>query len=223
MASNLLDVARQESKPIDEEKLRFISSKCDVWDHFKISKEQFNSLPDSDQTAMLKKFYRELEPVYFGQTASTSVDSGISDSIRNASKVTMTNVIENDNGKAQMSITVERDQEKRSITNLWKNYGYFGPQVCDISIEKVNLPENTIFYINQGYFCGVKDNKKIYYCDVFILEQMTPLLDQPKTIDDYVPKENEVKILRSNYNTSTEDYLGLEYCVAYLTVRNDLE
>ena len=61
------------------------------------------------------------------------------------------------------------------------------------------------------------------YCDVFILEQMTPLLDQPKTIDDYVPKENEVKILRSNYNTSTEDYLGLEYCVAYLTVRNDLE
>ena len=56
MASNLLDVVRQESKPIDEEKLRFISSKCDVWDHFKISKEQFNSLPDSDQTTMLKMF-----------------------------------------------------------------------------------------------------------------------------------------------------------------------
>ena len=152
MASNLLDVVRQESKPIDEEKLRFISSKCDVWDHFKISKEQFNSLSDSDQTAMLKKFYRELEPVYFGQTASTSVDSGISDSIRNASKVTMTNVIENNNGKAQMSMTVDRDQEKRSITNLWKNYGYFSPQVCDISIEKVNLPENTIFLYKSGLF-----------------------------------------------------------------------
>ena len=172
---------------------------------------------------MLKTFFGELEPVYFDQAPSTSIDSGISDSIRNASKLTMTNVIENNNGKAQMSITADRDQGKRSITNLWKNYGYFGPQVCDISIEKVNLPENTIFYINQGYFCGVKDNKNICSCDVFILGQITPLLDQPKNIDDYVPKENEVKILRSKYNTSTEDYLGLEYCVAYLTVRNDLE
>ena len=111
---------------------------------------------------MLKKFYGELEPVSFGQTASTSVESGISDSIRNASKLTMTKVIENNNGKAQMSITADRDQEKRSITNLWKNYSYLGPQVCGISIEKVNLPENTIFYINQGYFCRVKDNKKAF-------------------------------------------------------------
>ena len=53
--------------------------------------------------------------------------------------------------------------------------------------------------------------------------QIIPLLDQPKNTDEYVPKEIDVKILRSKYNTSTEDYLGLEYCVAYLTVRNDLE
>ena len=61
---------------------------------------------------MLKTFFGELEPVYFDQAPSTSIDSGISDSIRNASKLTMTKVIENDNGKAQMSITADREQEK---------------------------------------------------------------------------------------------------------------
>ena len=53
--------------------------------------------------------------------------------------------------------------------------------------------------------------------------QIIPLLNQPKNTHEYVPKENEVKLLRSKYNTSTGDYLGLEYCVAYLIVRNDLE
>ena len=39
MASNLLSIVHQESKPIDEEKLKFICSKCNIWDHFKISRE----------------------------------------------------------------------------------------------------------------------------------------------------------------------------------------
>ena len=188
-----------------------------------MSEEKFNSLPDSDQMTMLKKFYAELEPVYFGQAQSASVDSGVSDSIRNASKLTMTKVIENNNGKAQMSITADRDQEEKSFTNLWENHGYFGYYTCSISIEIVNLPENTIFYINHGYSCPVKDGKRAYYSDIFILGQITPLLDQPKNTDEYLPKENEVKILRPKHNISTGDFLGLEYCLACLTVRNDPE
>ena len=50
-------------------------------------------------------------------------------------------------------LVVGRQRVKRNITAL-----------CEFSLEKVNLAEVTIFYVNQGYL-SYKDNKKIYYCD----------------------------------------------------------
>ena len=82
------------------------------------------------------------------------------------------------------------------------------------------MPENNIFDINQGYL-SYKDNKKIYYNDIFIIGQITPLLNQPENINEYSPKKNEVKILRVKYNPTTGKFLGLEYCLAYMTFRND--
>ena len=67
MALNLLSIVHQETKPIDQEKLKFICSKCSIWDHFKISREKFTSLPEGKQMQMLTRFYNKLEPVYFGQ------------------------------------------------------------------------------------------------------------------------------------------------------------
>ena len=89
-------------------------------------------------------------------------------------------------------------------------------------MEKANLPENTISYQNQGYL-SYKDNKKICYTDVFIIGQITPLLNQPEKLEEYMPQENEVKILRSIYDTITGQFLGLENCLAYLTVRCDFQ
>ena len=66
-----------------------------------------------------------------------------------------------------------------------------------------------------------KDNKKMYYNDIFVIGQITPLLNQLENSSKYVPKEKEVKILRSRYNASTGAFFGLEYCIAFLTVRND--
>ena len=67
MTSNLLSIVYQETKPIDEEKLKSICSKCSIWDHFKISREKFTSLPEGEQMQMLTRFYNELEPVCYGQ------------------------------------------------------------------------------------------------------------------------------------------------------------
>ena len=76
------------------------------------------------------------------------------------------------------------------------------------------------FYINQGYL-SYKDNKNIYYVDLFIVGKIVPLLNQPEDIEQYVPKDNEVKLLCPKYNTTTGSFLGLENCLAYLTVRGD--
>ena len=67
-----------------------------------------------------------------------------------------------------------------------------------------------------------KDNKKIYCNDIVIIGQITPLLNQPEDISEYAPKEDKVKILRPRCDATKGEFLGLEYCTAYLTVRNDL-
>ena len=120
----------------------------------------------------------------------------------------------------KLKFQLTKNMKKKRSETVWQNYRYFGFQACEFAIEKANLPENTIFYINQGYL-SYKDGKKIYYTDIFIIGQIVPLLYQPKNIDDYVLKEDEVKILTPKYNPSTGKFLGLEYCIAFLTVQND--
>ena len=98
--------------------------------------------------------------------------------------------------------------------------GFFNFRECDVSLEKANLPENTIFYLNQGYL-SYKDNERIYYVDIFIIGQITPLLNQPENFDEYEPQEDKVKTLRPKYDVNTGGFL--EYCLAYLTVRGNFQ
>ena len=56
---------------------------------------------------------------------------------------------------------------------------------------------------------------------MFITGQITPLLNQPENIDEYSPEKDEAKILRPKHKSTMGAFLGLEYCVACLTVRND--
>ena len=109
---------------------------------------------------------------------------------------------------------------KRNSINLWPKYGYFKQQACDFSVEKANLLEMTAFYINQIYL-SYKDNKKIYYCYAFILDQVTPMLNPPEDLKNYVPKENKAKTVRHKYDGTSGQFLGLVETLGYLTVRGD--
>ena len=63
MASNLLSIVYQESQPIEEEKPKFICTKHNIWDHFKMSKAEYTSFSDDEKMQMLKRFYTDLVPV----------------------------------------------------------------------------------------------------------------------------------------------------------------
>ena len=58
---------------------------------------------------------------------------------------------------------------------------------------------------------------------MFILAQIMSLAQQPKDIESYELNDNEVKILRPRYDPVSSEFLGIEYCVALVTVRNDQE
>ena len=76
----------------------------------------------------------------------------------------MTKVLEK-NGRTEMTVSTKKEKRKRNSTDLWGKNGFFISQVCDFSLEREYLPENTIFYLNQGYL-SYKDNKRIYYVDM---------------------------------------------------------
>ena len=118
--------------------------------------------------------------------------------------------------------TVNSEEKVKKSINLWENFGYFGTESCDFSIEKTNLPKNTLFCINQAYQ-SFKDGKKIYYTDVFIIAQIMLLAQQPKDIESYDLNDHKVKILRARYDPISGEFLGIEYCIALVTVRNDPE
>ena len=65
----------------------------------------------------------------------------------------------------------ELGSEEVSQERVWKSLGYFDAGKSDYSMEKINFPDNTLLYINQA-FLTVKMNKKIYYCDYYVLDQI---------------------------------------------------
>ena len=99
---------------------------------------------------------------------------------------------------------------------------FFGTESCDFSIEKANMSGNTLFYVNQGYQ-SYKDHKKVYHNDLYIIAQILPLSIQPKDIESYELKDDEVKILRTRHDPISGEFLGIEYRVALVTVKNDPE
>ena len=75
---------------------------------------------------------------------------------------------------AESKLTVEKFATfKRNTIDVWKKYGCVKQQPCGFLIEKANLPENTIVYINQAYQ-SYEGNKKVYYVDYYLLAQANP-------------------------------------------------
>ena len=151
-----------------------------------------------------------------------AIDSSIGTAIQNSNGINIKKAFENGNDKTEMSLsTVSQSEDKKPKSVLmWKNDGFFADECCDFSIEKVNMPKNTLFYVNQGYQ-SYKDGKKVYYNDVFIIAQIMPLAHQPKDIESYELKNDEVKMLRPKYDPTNDEFLGIEYCVVLITVKND--
>ena len=223
--AHLLNIVKQQQQAlIDEEKLRTLCLQHNILDHFGVAREEFSAFSEVKQMQLLKKFYFDLVPILSTSAmnaSSSHIDSRSGSAIKNSSSIRMTKVIENGADRSEFTISTTQNEEgvKKSI-NLWPNFGYFGTESYVFSIEKRNLPENTNFYVNQGYQ-SCKDGKKVYYRDVFIIAQIMLLAHQPADVESYMLKEDEVKILRSRYNPVSGDFLGIKYCVSTVTVCNN--
>ena len=56
---------------------------------------------------------------------------------------------------------------------MWTRNGFFTDECCDSSLEKANMPENTLFYVNQGYQ-SYKDGKNVITTISTLLRRSCP-------------------------------------------------
>lgn len=161
--ANIVRIINQQQTPIDEDKLRVLCSRKNVWDHFGSDREDFLNLSEAKQLQLVQKFYFEnlWRP---SNSNASSIDSSIGSAIRNSSGLSMTKVIESGDDRTKMTVwTLNPEEKTKKSTNLWKNIWYFSTESCDFSIEKANLPENSVFYVNQGHQ-SYKDGRKGLFC-----------------------------------------------------------
>lgn len=154
----------------------------------------------------------------------SSIDASLSDAVLNSSKLTMRKSYVTGNITGT-TITAEKNLASafaaHTSTYLWSQQGFFKNQRYDaFAILQANLPELTIFYLNQGSL-HYKNDQKIFYGDHFILGQVIPLAELPADLSSFKLKSNEVKLLRPKYNVSDGKFLGLIETIGYITVRGD--
>ena len=125
--------------------------------------------------------------------------------------------------KTQLLIKSGDSDEKLSGEKVWKENGYFNDIRPELNLVKVNMPENTLFYVNQGFISTIKNGDLAMYIQNFILGQLIVAANQPDNIDEYHCAENEVKLLSCVYDLESGDFKGVRLMLAYIILRRDDE
>ena len=110
---------------------------------------------------------------------------------------------------------------KKLAVRVWKNDGFFKDLRPDLNIEKVNMPENMLYYVNQSFLSTVKNDDIAMYNHNFILGQMLVVANQPADISSYVCKKNKVKLYCCIYDLSNGQSQGVKEQLAYIILRGD--
>ena len=99
---------QQHQTPIDDDKLRILCARKNVWDYFGLEREDFLSLSDAKQLQLVRKFYFE----NLSSASRTSIDSSIGTAIQNSSGLSMTKIIESGNDRTEMTLSTGATERK---------------------------------------------------------------------------------------------------------------
>ena len=115
------------------------------------------------------------------------------------------------------------DENRLSGEKIWKKNGFFKDVIPQLNLEKVNIPENCLIYINQGFLSTVKSGEIAMYLHNLIIGQLIIAANQPKDIDNYVCLQNEVKLLSCVYEIETGKFKGIRKQMAFVVLRGDAD
>ena len=201
--ANLFDAISDNSQVINRATLAGLHNQKYLWDYFGFTKSDFVALSHSQKDGLLSKFC-------FDHIKGGFIDASISSRIKGSDEIHITKV--HDGSKMEMQVEASSYEKTLKQVNLWVRQGFFLGECSNFNIPKANLPVNTVFYVNQGYR-AMKDGKKCYYNDLYIIGQIMPLAQQPDDVELYQCVPSEVKILRALYDLQIGKFLGIKQCV----------
>ena len=114
-------------------------------------------------------------------------------------------------------------EDKLSGEKIWKEDGFFKDVRTELNLEKVNIPENCLLYVNQGFLSTVKSGEIAMYLHNFVIGQLIIAANQPKDIANYTCLKNEVKLLTCVYDIESGNFKGIREQVAFIVLRGDAD
>ena len=114
-----------------------------------------------------------------------------------------------------------KDDNKFSGERIWKEDGFFKDVKAELNLEKVNIPENCLLYVNQGFLYTAKSGEIAMYLHNFIIGQLIIAANQPKDISTYKCLKNEVKVLSCVYDLESGNFKGLREQIAFIVLRGN--
>ena len=113
--------------------------------------------------------------------------------------------------------------DKFSGEKVWKENGFFKDVKAELNLEKVNIPENCLFYVNQGFLSTVKSGEIAMYLHNLIIGQLIIAANQPEDISTYICSKNEVKLLSCVYDLESGNFKGVREQIAFIVLRGDVD
>ena len=113
------------------------------------------------------------------------------------------------------------DAKAASGEKVWKENGLFKDVEARLNLQKVNIPENCLLYVNQGFLSTVKSGELALYLHNFVIGQLIVAANQPEDISTYICSENEAKLLTCVYDLESGDFRGIREQIAFIVLRGD--
>ena len=112
--------------------------------------------------------------------------------------------------KTQLLVSTSgNNDDKISGERVWRSDGYFRDVRLDLKLEKQNIPENCLLYINQAFLSSVKNGELAMYNHNFIIGQIILEANQPEDISTYECAPNVVKLYTCIYDINTGEFKGV--------------
>ena len=129
-----------------------------------------------------------------------------------------------DKDKSMKTQLLYKSKENKLLgERIWKQDGFFKHVRAELNLDKVNIPENCLFYVNQGFLTTIKSGETLMYLDNFIIGQLIIAANQPKDIETYICSKNEVKLLSCVYDIQSGNFKGIREQVAFIVLRGDAD
>ena len=126
--------------------------------------------------------------------------------------------------KSQLLFKPSKTNDKVcSGEKVWKENGFFEDVEAQLNLQKVNIPENCLLYVNQGFLSTVKSGELALYLHNFVIGQMIVAANQPEDISAYICAKNEVKLLTCVYDLESGDFRGIREQIAFIVLRGDAD